>query len=201
MMNLRSVSLGIYAVLLGILLSGCIFSSESQKVRGTTEQFWQSVLANDMETTKQLVTWESAQYLQFLSNKGITAQRFELGEIKIQENIAEVATVLYGGEKGDMPIPVRTMLVRSKDDEWQVDVQKTMGSMVSGAMGAVVDQLNTFMHNGLQDLDRTLSDSVNQLNESLKKGVEQLQRDLVVPPKQPPVTPPANAPPASGQAI
>jgi hypothetical protein len=201
-MNIRSLSLGIYALLLGIVLSGCIFSSESQKVRETTEQFWQAVLAGDMEKTKELVTWESTQYLQFLSNKGISAQRFETGEIKIQDNVAEVATVLYGGEKGDMPIPVRTMLVRSNDkDKWQVDVQKTMGSMVSGAMGAVVDQLNSFMQNGLKDLDRALSDSVNQLNDALKKGVDQLQKDLIVPPAQQPPTPPANAPPPAGQAI
>lgn len=201
-MNIRSLSLGIYAVLLGIVLSGCIFSSESQKVRETTEQFWQAVLAGDMEKTKELVTWESTQYLQFLSNKGISAQRFETGEIKIQDNVAEVATVLYGGEKGDMPIPVRTMLVRSNDkDKWQVDVQKTMGSMVSGAMGAVVDQLNSFMQNGLKDLDRALSDSVNQLNGALKKGVDQLQKDLIVPPAQQPPTPPANSPPPAGQAI
>ncbi|MDD5394089.1 MAG: hypothetical protein PHE17_13840 [Thiothrix sp.] len=201
-MNIRSLSFGIYAVLLGIVLSGCLFSSESQKVRETTEQFWQAVLAGDMEKTKELVTWESTQYLQFLSNKGISAQRFETGEIKIQDNVAEVATVLYGGEKGDMPIPVRTMLVRSNDkDKWQVDVQKTMGSMVSGAMGAVVDQLNSFMQNGLKDLDRALSDSVNQLNDALKKGVDQLQKDLIVPPAQQPPTPPANAPPPAGQAI
>lgn len=200
MMNIKSVRLSVCVMLLGLLLVGCIFSSESQKVRETTEQFWQAVLAGDMEKTKELVTWESSQYLQFLSNKSISAQRFETGEIKVQDNIAEVATVLYGGEKGDMPIPVRTMLVRS-NDKWQVDVQKTMGSMVSGAMGAVVDQLNSFMQNGLKDLDRALSDSVNQLNDALKQGVDQLQKDLVVPPAQRPPTSPANSPPPAGQAI
>ncbi|MFN3785823.1 MAG: hypothetical protein ACK4RS_03180, partial [Thiothrix sp.] len=58
-------------LLLGLLafaLSGCIFSSESQQARETTEKFWQAVLQEDMETAKQLATWESAQYLQFLSS-------------------------------------------------------------------------------------------------------------------------------------
>ncbi|HRJ53936.1 MAG TPA: hypothetical protein PLE99_14355 [Candidatus Thiothrix moscowensis] len=193
----RSMWLTLQALLLTVLLSGCIFSSESQQARDVADKFWQAVLSEDMETAKDLVTWESAQYLQYLDSKSIAAQRFETGEIKIQDNTAEVATVLYGGEKGDMVIPVRTILVRGKD-KWQVDVQKTMGSMVSGAMGAVVDQLNTFMQEGLRDLDKALSDSVNELNKSLKQGVEQLQKDLTVPPPPQPASP---TEPSSKQAI
>lgn len=186
-------------VFFSTLFSGCIFSSESQQARDVADKFWQAILAEDMETAKDLVTWDSAQYLQFLSSKSVSAQRFETGEIKVQENTAEVATVLYGGEKGDMVIPLRTVLVRGKD-KWQVDVQKTMGSMVSGAMGAVVEQLNTFMQDGLRDLDKALSESVNELNKSLKQGVEQLQKDLTKPPQGTPPGKPANPPPA-GQAI
>jgi len=196
-MNLKAFGSSLLVLLWSVLLSGCIFSSESQQVRETTEQFWQAVLAKDMETTKDLVTWESAQYLGFLSDNSVSAQRFETGEIKIQDNIAEVATVLYGGEKGDMIIPVRTVLVRHQES-WLVDVQKTMGSMVSGAMNAVVEQLNTFMQNGLQDLDRALSENLNQLNQSLKQGMEQLQEELTVPSPTVPTTP---ASPPPGQAI
>lgn len=196
-MNFKPLGVSLWVVLWSVLLSGCIFSSESQQVRETTEKFWQSVLAKDMETTKTLVTWESAQFLGFLSDNSVSAQRFETGEIKVQENIAEVATVLYGGEKGDMIIPVRTVLVRHQE-VWLVDVQKTMGSMVSGAMGAVVEQLNTFMQNGLKDLDRALSDNVNQLNQNLKQGMDQLQKDLTAPPS---AAPPAQAPTPPSNAI
>ena len=196
-MNFKPFGVSLWVVLWSVLLSGCIFSSESQQVRETTEKFWQSVLAKDMETTKTLVTWESAQFLGFLSDNSVSAQRFETGEVKVQENIAEVATVLYGGEKGDMIIPVRTVLVRHQE-VWLVDVQKTMGSMVSGAMGAVVEQLNTFMQNGLKDLDRALSDNVNQLNQNLKQGMDQLQKDLTAPPS---ATPPAQAPTPPSNAI
>lgn len=196
-MNFKPFGVSLWVVLWSVLLSGCIFSSESQQVRETTEKFWQSVLAKDMETTKTLVTWESAQFLGFLSDDSVSAQRFETGEIKVQENIAEVATVLYGGEKGDMIIPVRTVLVRHQE-VWLVDVQKTMGSMVSGAMGAVVEQLNTFMQNGLKDLDRALSDNVNQLNQNLKQGMDQLQKDLTAPPS---AAPPAQAPTPPSNAI
>ena len=199
-MKFKSVWLGLYALALSVVLSGCIFSSESQQVRETTEKFWQAVLAGDMETTKDLVTWESTQYLSFLGQKGINAQRFETGEIKIEENTAEVATVLYGGEKGDMQIPVRTVLVRNHD-KWLIDVQKTMGSMVSGAMGAVVDQLNNFMEEGIKGLDHALTDSVNQLNQTLKQGVEQLQKDLSKPLLPPPNSAPTNPPAGNKQQI
>lgn len=190
--------LGVYLLVVSVCLSGCIFSSESQQAREVTNTFWQAVLNGDMETAKNLTTWESAQYLQFLSSKSLAAKRFETGEIKIDGTAAEVATLLYGGEKGDMEIPVRTILIRSKD-AWQVDVQKTLGSMVSGAMDAVVDQLNIFMENGLKDLDRTLADSVNELNQSLKQGVDQLKKDLATPPTAPPI--PVSPPPPSGSAI
>ena len=64
-MNFKPFGVSLWVVLWSVLLSGCIFSSESQQVRETTEKFWQSVLAKDMETTKTLVTWESAQFLGF----------------------------------------------------------------------------------------------------------------------------------------
>ena len=99
-----------------------------------------------------------------------------------------------------MAIPVRTVLVRNKD-AWQVDVQKTMGSMVSGAMGAVVDQLNIFMDNGLKDLDRALADSMKELNQNLKQGVDQLKKDLAAPPAAQPMPPPLPPPPPNGSAI
>lgn len=196
-MSLKRYLVGFYLLIASVLLSGCIFSSESQQAREVADKFWQAVLAEDMDTAKNLTTWESAQYLQFLTSKSVAAKRFETGEIKVDGTTAEVATVLHSGEKGDMTIPLRTVLIRNKD-VWQVDVQKTMGSMVSGAMGAVVDQLNMFMENGLQDLDKALSDSVQELNKSLKQGVDQLKQELTVPPVAPP--PPA-APPANGQAI
>lgn len=185
---------GIYLLVVIIGLSGCIFSSESQQAREVAEKFWQAILSNDMDAAKDLTTWESAQYLQFLSSKSVSAQRFETGEIKVDGSTAEVATVLYGGEKGDMKIPVRTVLVRDKENAWQVDVQKTMGSMVSGAMGAVVDQLNQFMNNGLKDLDQSLADSVNKLNQNLKQGVDQLKKELAKPPAVAPEPPSVTTP-------
>lgn len=192
----------IYLLVISVLLSGCIFSSESQQARQAAEKFWQAVLNEDMDTAKALATWESASYLQYLNSERIAAQRFETGEIRLEGIQAEVATLLHGGEKGDMTIPLRTVMVRNKE-EWRVDVQETMGSMVSGAMGAVADQLSTFMEEGLKELDKALADSVSELNRNLKQGIEQLEKDLATPPLSPgnPEQPDGQEPPPGAQAI
>lgn len=186
--------------LLAFVLSGCIFSSEAQQARDTTEKFWKAVLQEDMETAKQLATWESAQYLQFLSSKSVAAQRFETGEVRVEGATAEVATLLYSGQKADMQIPLRTVLVRHQDNYWQVDIQKTLGSLVSGAMGAVADQVNQFMNQGLQELDKALADSVQKLNQNLQQGIDELKKELTEPLTPLPQTPPP-APAAPKQAI
>ena len=183
--------------LLGLLsLTACSQSTE-QNARQVANEFWEAILQEDMEKAKALTTWDSTQYLSLLQNKKMSARRFETGELKIENGLAEVATVLYGGDKGELQIPLRTVL-SLHDNRWLVDVQKTLGSMVSGAMGAVVEQLNTFMQNGLKDLDRALSDNVNQLNQNLKQGMDQLQKDLTAPPS---VAPPAQAPTPPSNAI
>ena len=167
------------------LVTGCM-SSEEQQARETANAFWQAVLSQDMEAAKQQVTWESAQYLKFLNSQQIDAQRFETGELLITDGVAEVATVLYGGEKGDIEVPVRTVLIRY-ENAWLVDVQKTMGSMVSGTMSSIVEQLNDFMQDGLKDLDNTLSNRLDELGKSLEQGLDGLQKELNKP--QRPATP------------
>ena len=99
-MNTKRWLSGIYVLFVGVLLSGCIFSSEElSRYWRKPSKFWQAVLNDDMETAKNLTTWESAQYLQFLNSKSVSAQRFETGEIKVNGATAEVATLLYGGKR------------------------------------------------------------------------------------------------------
>lgn len=175
-MNYRAFFL-LTVLSLSTLLSGCLFSSESQNAVAVTEAFWQSIQDKDMEKAKQLSTWESTEYLKFVQSDKINAQRFETGEVKVTETSAEVATIIYGGNKGDVKIPARTVLLRV-DNDWRVDVQKTMGSIVSGAMGAVVDELNGFMQDSLKGVDKALSEGIGELGRALDQGIKQLQEDL-----------------------
>ncbi|HPY39994.1 MAG TPA: hypothetical protein PLM98_05715, partial [Thiolinea sp.] len=106
-------------------LSACNSSTE-QDARQVANAFWEAILQDDMEKAKNLATWDSTQYLALLHSKKMSAKRFETGELKIENGLAEVATVLYGGEQGDMQIPLRTVLTLH-DNKWLVDVQKTLG--------------------------------------------------------------------------
>lgn len=168
----------IFTVLfISLWLSACLTASESDKAQETTRNFWQAVIDNNMEVAKQLATWDSTDYLRYMRTEQFEPRRFELGELKIEEYQAEVATMVFSGEKGDIKVPVRTVLVRY-EDEWRVDVQKTMGSMVNGAMGAVVNQLNGFLQEGLRGLDDALNQSIDELGQGLEKGMQDLQKEL-----------------------
>lgn len=164
-------------------LNACSNSTE-QDARQVADEFWTAILQDDMEKAKVLATWDSAQYLSLLHSKKMSARRFETGELKIENGLAEVATVLYSGEKGDVQIPLRTVLTLH-NNKWLVDVQKTLGSMVNGAMGAVVDQLNNFMQESLKGLDGSLSESIDKLGKSLEDSMKQLQKDLAKPAESP----------------
>ncbi|PIE01160.1 MAG: hypothetical protein CSA79_01220 [Thiothrix nivea] len=171
-------------VLLGLVLNSCV-SSDQQQVRDAANNFWQAVLNEDMETARQYVTWDSIEYLKLLNSGKLAVQRFETGELQITDGVAEVATVLYSGDKADMAVPVRTVLTHHQQG-WQVDVQKTLGSMVNGAMGTIVDQLNSFMQNSLKGLDESLSESIDQLGENLENGLQDLKKELSRPPSTKP---------------
>ncbi|HHC73887.1 MAG TPA: hypothetical protein ENK78_02250 [Thiothrix sp.] len=164
-------------LLLGLSLSACVFSSDSQNARAVAEDFWQAVLEKDMEKAKMLVTWESLDYLKYLSSNRVSAQRIETGEVQITDNLAEVATILYAGNDGATQVPARTVLLKV-DDVWRVDVQRTMGSIVSGTMGAVVNEINDFMQQTIQGVDKALSSEIDKWGKSLDDGMKQLQKEL-----------------------
>lgn len=169
-------------LLLLLLLTGCI-GEDSKDPKAIANQFWNAVISNDMETAKNLTTWESVQYLSYLKTAQLNPQRYELGEMKLIENNtkAEIPTVLQGGELGNVNIPVRTIVVKVKE-EWRIDVQTTLGSLVQGTMGAVVNELNSLLQQGLKGLDETLNKTLDGLGKQLNQGLDKLQKDLQIPP-------------------
>jgi gas vesicle protein len=192
---MKSVFSMMAVTLMALMLSGCIFSSDSQNARSVAEDFWQAVFDKDMEQAKELVTWESADYLKYIATNHVDAQRFETGEVKITEDMAEVATILYAGQDGLMQVPARTVLLKV-NDHWRVDVQRTMGSMVSGTMGAVVDEINDFMQQTIKGVDSALSDEISKWGKALDEGMQELQKELQqqnLNPSQPQIPPQDNS--------
>ena len=178
-----------------LLLTGC-FGEDNKDPQAITHQFWSAVIKNDMETAKNLTTWESVQYLSYLKTAQLNPQRYELGEMKLIENNtkAEIPTVLQGGELGNVDIPVRTIVVKVQE-EWRIDVQSTLGSLIQGTMGAVVNELNSLLQQGLKGLDETMNKTLEGLGQQLNNGLDKLQKDLQIPP------PVSNEPPPKEQMI
>jgi hypothetical protein len=174
---IKRLWLGFVYLNLVLSLTACIFSSESQQVREVTENFWQAILDNQPQTAEAYITNSSKPFLPLLNNQKIAAKRFESGEIQIKESVAEVAIVLYRGDKADMPIPLRTLLLKTEQG-WQIDVQKTMGSMVNGAMDVVVKQLDELMAKGLTDSDANMRQQLKQLQGELQTNFNNLQHDM-----------------------
>ena len=194
---LRSTAVTIFFLAIVSWLAGCMSSAE-QDAREVANRFWQAALAKDMETVKQLVTWDSTSYLRYIQSDQLAAQRFETGELQITDGVAEVATLLYGGDKGEIKVPLRTVLVLHESG-WLVDIKRTMGSMVTGARGGIVEQLNNFMQDGLKGLDQSLSESIDKLGESLDQSLKDLQKELSKPPVTPEQVEPQQSP--KGQQV
>jgi len=164
---------------LALVLNGC---TQSDTPKNVTERFWKAVQLRDMETAKQLATWDTVSYLKYLQAKKAHPERFELGEVMLSETRAEVATTLYTQKygKSGVKIPGATVLLKTEQG-WRVDVKKTLNSVVKHTIDNVFDQLNGFMQKGLKELDMSLSESMDEVGKALEEGAKELRKELSKP--------------------
>jgi hypothetical protein len=153
--------------------------TETASPRAVSEQFWKAVQVRDMETAKQLSTWDTVDYLKYLKANKLHPERFDLGEEMIGENKAEITTTLYTSRQGKSGIKVPGVTVLVKIDQgWRVDVKKTLGTVVKQTVNNVFDQLNGLMQEGVTELDKVLSESMNELGKALDEGAKELKQQL-----------------------
>ena len=175
---LKKTSLFLLASLI-FILSGC---SQPDTPKGVSEQFWKAVQVRDMETAKQVATWDTVDYLKYLKTEKLHPERFELGEVMQGETRAEVTTTLYTQKQGKSGIKVPGMTVLLKTEKgWRVDVKKTLNSVVKHTIDNVFDQLNGFMQEGIKELDKSLSDSMDEVGKALEEGAKELRKELSKP--------------------
>lgn len=160
-------------------LAGCI---QSDTPKSVSEQFWEAVKIRDMESAKQLATWDTVDYLKYLKAEKLHPERFELGEVMQGETRAEVATTLYTQKQGKsgIKVPGVTVLVRTEQG-WRVDVKRTLNSIVKHTIDNVFNQLNGFMQEGLKELDKSLSESMDEVGRVLEEGAKELRKELSKP--------------------
>jgi len=162
------------------LLSGCVAQSDTPK--GVSEKFWDAIQERDMESAKQLSTWDTVDYLKYLKAEKLHPERFELGEEMLGETNAEIATTLFTQKQGKsgIKLPGVTVLVKIEQG-WRVDVKKTLNSVIKYTVNNVFDQLNGFLQQGMKELDKSFSESMNEAGKALEEGVKELKKELSKP--------------------
>jgi len=171
--------LSLLFISLFLSLLGC---SGQETPKSVSTQFWQAVQNRDMETAKQVATWDTVDYLKYLKSEKVHPERFELGDEMLGKDRAEIATILYTKKMGKtgVKVPGVTVLVRTEKG-WRVDVKKTLGSVVRKTVNNVFDQLNSLMQEGINELDKSLSESMNELGKAIDEGAKELQKELSKP--------------------
>ena len=181
-MKIKVTHFFILLISLVIIATGVSGCTQPDSPKGVSEQFWKAVQKRDMETAKQLSTWDTVDYLKYLKTQKLHPERYELGELMLGEMRAEVATVLYTQKQGKsgFKVPGVTILVKT-DKGWLVDVKKTLNSVIKHTIDNVFDQLNGFMQEGIKELDSSLSESMDEVGKALEEGTQELKKEFSSP--------------------
>jgi len=197
-MNMKRIGFISIVVSLFLFVAGC---SGPDTPKSVSEKFWNAVQARDMESAKQVSTWDTVDYLKYLKAEKLHPERFELGEVMLGENRAEIATTLYTQKQGKsgIKVPGVTVLVKSEQG-WRVDVKKTLSSVVKHTANNFLNQFNGFMQEGLKELDKALSESMKEVGKALEEGAEELRKELSKPLSSPNNQPPTRSTPDIGNS-
>jgi len=173
---LASLQLFLLSIFLMVAMTAC---TETDSPKRVSKQFWGAVQERDMETAKQLSTWDTVDYLKYLKVDKLHPGRFELGEEMLGDKSAEISTTLYTNPQGKSGIKVPGVTVLVKIEQgWRVDVKKTLGTVVKKTFNNVFDQLNGLMQEGVNELDKVLSDSMNELGKAIEESTQELKKEL-----------------------
>jgi len=167
-----------------LFLSAC---SQTDTPKSVADAFWKAVQQRDMETAKNLATWDTVDYLKYLKAEKMHPERFELGEEMVGDTSAEVVTTLFSSKEGKsgVKVPGKTLLVKTEHG-WRVDVKKTLASVVRHTVDNVFDQLNGFMREGVKELDKAFSESLKDIEKAIEEGASEFKKELSNPSLRPP---------------
>ena len=166
-----------FLVFMFLFLSACGGQADTPKSVANT--FWKAVQQRDMETAKNISTWDTVHYLKYLKTEKIHPERFELGEVMVGDTKAEIETTLYSNKQGQsgVKLPGKTLLIKTEHG-WRVDVKSTLASVVRHTVDNVFEQLNGFMKEGVKELDKAFSESLKDIEKALEKGANELKKEL-----------------------
>ena len=159
------------------LLTAC--GEKTLNPQEVAEQFWQAAKQGEMDSAKQLVSWDTAGYLKYFSDDKFIIKRVELGESVTQEEKVSIDTLLVLEKKGssDVRIPTKTVVVKT-ENVWRIQLKQTLTAVINQTVNAVANQFNQLLKEGMQELGKALSGSVNEISKSLEEGAKELGESL-----------------------
>ena len=71
----------------------------------------------------------------------------------------------------------KTVLVKTEQG-WRVDVKESLGSVVKKTVNNVFNQLNNMLQKGINELDKSFADSMDELGKNHEEGAKELDKSI-----------------------
>jgi hypothetical protein len=165
----------IITLFVSFVLSGC--GDDSLAPEEVAEQFWDAAQQGKLETAKQYVYWETANYLKYFKAEKFNIKRVEFAEANVQESFVKIDTTLILEKKNkgnsDIRIPTQTVLIKT-EGVWRVQLKQTLAAVINKTINAAANQFNQMLQEGMLELNKALSGSINEISKSLEEGAKEL---------------------------
>ena len=141
---MRNVRIGGVWLVFMLVLTSCSLGNDPQSV---ARKFWDAMANRDIETARSYVTRASRESLSIDQDEAADLQ-ITLGEMTRTEGEVRISTIMkQTSDAKEQGIPLQTILVQ-EDGAWKVDAERTMFSILGGAMGQMMDSLKQ----GIEDI-------------------------------------------------
>ena len=141
---MRNVKIGGVWLVFMLVLTSCSLGNDPQSV---ARKFWDAMANRDVETARSYATRASRESLSIDQDEAADLQ-ITLGEMTKTEGEVRISTIMkQTSDDKEQGIPLQTILVQ-EDGAWKVDAERTMFSILGGAMGQMMDSLQQ----GIEDI-------------------------------------------------
>ncbi len=185
----------LFSLLVSFFLSAC-GGEKTLSPEEVAEQFWSSAQVGNLDAAKQMVTWDTSDYLKYFKDDKFNIKRVDFGEVITHDSLVKIDTtlVLERGEKkdsqkesseadrrakvkSDIRIPTQTILVKT-EGVWRVQLKQTLAEVINKTVNAAANQFNQMLQQGMQELNNAFSGSINEISKSLEEGAKELGKTL-----------------------
>ncbi len=162
----------LFGSILLILLAGCVAPASPEQI---TLDFWRSALSGETDSARFRLTEASHDIFQQNPPPRIPEPSVTTGKIVIDQDQAEVETLISSSKKNDKTRQFTTYLIRVQG-EWRVDYSLTRKNMFNPLLGDLFKSLENLGHSLEQKFQQTMPEIERQFNEFGQQLGEELKR-------------------------